>query len=114
MVTMECVAKGVAKYLDAEIMSQYQDGSIQKMLIGTGLALMIRRTEKFAEMLKANPIVQALDVIDADGNVDIDVLKDAVKANIPDTGVIYENKMIGKMTFMKADVDKLYSCITTV
>lgn len=112
MVTMECVAKGVAKYLDAEIMSQYPDGSVQKVLVGTGLALMIRKTEKFAESLKENPMIQALDVIDADGNVDIDILKDALKANIPETGVVYENKMIGKMTFMKTDVDKLYGFIT--
>lgn len=112
MVPMEQVAAGVAKYLDTEIMSQYQDGSVQKVLVGTGLALMIRKTEKFADALKANPLVQALDVIDEKGNVDVDALKDALKANVPDTGVVYENKLIGKMTFVKSDVDKLYEFIT--
>lgn len=114
MVPMEHVAKGVAKYLDAEVMSQYPENSVQKVLVGTGLALMIRKTEKFADSLKSNETVKMLDVIDENGNVDIDTLKDALKANIPETGVVYDNKFIGKMTFMKADVDKLYDYIKTV
>lgn len=112
MVTIAKIEQGIAAYLDAEIMPQLPSSGLEKVLAGTVMSLFIKRSGKIIEGYKENKAVQMLGIMDADGNVDVDVLAEELKKNIPSDGVKVEVPVIGKMTFHKDDVDKLHEYIT--
>lgn len=112
MVTIAKIEKGVAAYLDSEVMPHLQSGGLEKVLTGTAVSLVIRRSGKILESYKDNKAIQMLGLMDAEGNVDVDILAEELKKNIPAEGMKVDVPIIGKMTFHKADVDKLHEYIT--
>nr|DAF83942.1 MAG TPA: hypothetical protein [Caudoviricetes sp.] len=52
-----------------------------------------------------------LGIFDADGNVDIDILKQVVKDNISNNGFVITVPVLGELKFHKSDVDNLYNDI---
>lgn len=112
MVTIDQIENGVAAYLDAELMPQMQENGLQKVLIGTVLGIAVKRGSSLILPLRDNPVVKMLEIIDDEGNVDLETLKTEFKKNVPDSGFVLELPMLGKMTFHRADVDKLYEYIT--
>ena len=107
MVTMEQIEKGLAAYLDNELMPLLPNSSLEKVLAGTAISLGIRSYGKIAASYKDNKIVQTLGIMDSDGLVDIDVLAEEVKKNIPPEGVVINIPMLGEIKFGKDDVTKL-------
>lgn len=111
MIPIKQIEKGVAAYLDAEIMPQLPNSSLEKVLAGTAMSLVIRRSGNILESYKDNKAVQMLGLMDSDGNVDVDILSEELKKNISNDGLKVEVPIIGKMTFHKDDVDKLHNYI---
>lgn len=112
MVTITNIEQGVAAYLDSELMPKLPETGLEKVLMGTAISLVIRRAGTIVEGYKNNKAVQMLGIMDAEGNVDVDILAEELKKNLPESGVKVEVPMIGSLTFHKADIDKLYSYIT--
>ena len=59
-------------------------------------------------------LVKMLGIMDSEGNVDIDVLAEELKKNMPKGGVRVDVPIIGALTFKDNDVDKLYEYITVL
>lgn len=114
MVTIAKIEQGVAAYLDSEVMPHLPNGGLEKVLAGTAVSLVIRRSGKILEGYKDNKAVQMLGLMDAEGNVDVDILAEELKKNIPAEGMKIDVPIIGKMTFHKDDVDKLHEYITVL
>lgn len=111
MVSIDKIEEGVARYLDAELMPQLQNNGVEKVLVGTAASLAIRRSGTIVDGYKDNKIVQMLGIMDGNGNVDVEVLADELKKNMPKEGVKIDIPIVGTMTFHKDDVDKLYEYI---
>lgn len=111
MVTIGQIEKGVASYLDAELMPNFPNDGIQKVLAGTVIGLAIRKSGSIIQSFSDNQYVKMLGIMDDEGNVDLDLLKDEFKKNISENGFVLDIPMFGTMTFHKADVDKLYKHI---
>lgn len=114
MVTIKQIEQGIAAYLDEELMPKLPTSGIEKVITGTALSLFIRRSGTILEGYKNNKTIQMLGVMDADGNVDIDLLAEELKKNFPENGMKVDIPIIGGMTFHKEDVDKLYEYITVL
>lgn len=114
MVTIDKIEKGVAAYLDSELMPQLPETGIQKVIVGAAMSILIRRFGTILESYKDNQLVKALGVMDSDGGVDIDILAEELKNNMPKEGVKVDVPVIGAITFKKSDIDKLYEYITTL
>lgn len=114
MVSIDKIEKGVAAYLDSELMPQLPNSGFEKVLAGTAMSLVIRRSGKILDSYKDNKAVQMLGIMDAEGNVDVDVLAEELKKNLPKEGMKVEIPIIGAMTFHKEDVDKLHEYITAL
>lgn len=108
MVNIAKVQKGIASFLDNEMMSKLPDGGLQKVIVGVMSALIIRKGDTAIDMLKANPIAIGLGVFDGNGDMDLDLLKDVIKENIPDTGLKINLPIVGGMTVFKEDIDSLH------
>jgi hypothetical protein len=113
MVSISSIEQGFANYLDTELMTKLPQNGFQKVIAGTVISLTIRKSGAIISSLKDNSFVKMLEVMDEDGNVDIDTLKDEFKKQMPDAGVKVDVPYIGVMTFKKNDVDKLYDYIVS-
>lgn len=111
MVGINKIEKGVAAYIDSEIMPQLPNTGFEKVLAGTAMSLIIRRSGAILDSYKTNKGIQMLGLMDQEGNVDVDVLADELRKNIPPEGMKVEIPIIGGMTFHKDDVNKLYEYI---
>lgn len=112
MVGIDKIEKGIASYVDNELMPNLPKNGIEKVIIGTGIGLAIRKSGKILNELKENKVVLALDIVDQNGEVDIDLLAEELKKHIEASGFVVEVPMLGEMRFHKGDIDKLYSYIT--
>jgi hypothetical protein len=108
---MDAFEKGVASYLDTELMSKLPENTFQRVIAGTAISLAIKKSEPILSNLRNNSFVKMIEIFDEKGNVDIDLLRDEVKKQIPESGVKADFPMIGTMTFHQNDVDKLYNHI---
>lgn len=111
MVSIKQIEKGIGSYLDHELMPQLPQDGIEKVIIGTGISLLLKKNIGKIDNLRKNPVINAMGIFDKDGNVDIDTLREELKEHMPESGVKYEVPMIGTLTFKGNDVDVLYNHI---
>lgn len=114
MVTINKIEQGIAAYLDGELMPKLPSTGIEKVLAGTALSLAIRKSGGILEGYKDNKAMQMLGVMDVEGNVDVDILAEELKKNIPAEGVTIDIPIIGTLIIKSEDVDKLHEYITLV
>lgn len=107
MVSVDKIEKGIAGYLDDELMSQFRGSSVERVVAGTAVSLMLRKTGTIIEGYRDNPTVKMLGIMDNDGNVDVDTIAEELKKNIGKDGMKVDVPIFGTMTFHKSDVDKL-------
>lgn len=112
MVTIKQIEQGVAAYLDAELMPQLPANGVQKVIAGTAMSILIKRSGEIIESYKDNQFVKMLGIMDSDGNIDVDTLAEELKKNMPKDGMKVDVPIIGELTFKENDVDKLYEYIT--
>lgn len=114
MKTIAQIQKGVAAYLDNELMPQLPENGIEKVLAGTAMSLAIRKSGVIMGSLKDNKAVKMLEIMDSEGNVDVDILAEELKKNVPNDGVKIEIPLIGGLTFHKSDVEKVHEYINNI
>lgn len=107
MVTVDRIEKGLAGYVDAEIIPQLHGNGVERVLVGTCASLLIRKSSTIINGYKDNPLVKMTGIMDEDGNVDIETLAEEVKANMPKDGVHIEIPVLGTLTFKSEDIDKI-------
>lgn len=113
-VSFENVELGVADYIDREFLSQYPDDSLQKVLLGAGISLVLKQKLQEARAMLETDIAKNTGIVDEDGMIDVDLLRDTLKAQMTDKGIHYENRLVGSITFHKEDVDTLYKFLTVI
>lgn len=111
MVSIDKIERGVARFLDIEVLPTIPAEGLSRVVAGTAMAVFVRRMGGLIRGYGANGVIQGLGVMDAAGNVDIDVLREALKANMPDAGLRVDIPFGGAVTFHRADVDTLYRYI---
>ena len=111
MVTVAQIQNGLATFMDAELMPKLPATGIQKVITGTAVALLIRRSGATIQEYSQHPFIKMLGIVDEKGNFDIDTLKTEVKKQMGDQGFDLDVPMIGTMTFHSADIDKIASYI---
>lgn len=111
MVNVSKIKRGLANFVDSEILNKIPGGTLKRTLVGTAMGLYINNLGNVLTDATKSPIVAALGIQDADHNVDIDVLAEEIRKNIPDTGIKIDLDLlgfhIGDMRLTKQDVDVL-------
>lgn len=105
------VQRGIAAYMDNEVMPLIDDSSWKKVMVGTAISLGIKRADAYLPLLQANPIIKTLDLVDEEGAIDVDTLAPEIKNNISQDGMKIDIPVLGTMTFRPGDVDKLLQYI---
>jgi hypothetical protein len=111
MVNTNQIKRGLANFVDAEIINKIPGGTIKKTLLGAAAGLYISNMDKTISNITKNPFIAALGVVNEAGEVDIDTLTDALKKNISDVGVHVDLDIagihLGDMTLHRSDIDVL-------
>ena len=110
MVSMQKFQNGIVQYVDNDIIP-HLDG-IQKLGVGVYVALAGKNLSKLIRAYMDKPYIRVLDVIDKDGNIDVDKLYSAA-APMFQNGEKYpvQFPVIGEIRFDKSDLEKLYQYI---
>lgn len=111
MVSIDKIEQGVVQYVQNEILPNMEETGIQRLAIGMAMGRYIKAKRIELEAMMDQDLVKSLGYFDESKNVDLEALRDECKANMSDKGLVLEHKFIGKLTFEKSDVDKLYSYI---
>jgi hypothetical protein len=109
MVSLNAVKIGLAKYLEQEVVSALP--SWQRVLFGTASALVLRNADNMIVGIKDNPIVKAMDIIKADGMVDIQTVYSEFHAQAERSPFTIDFPLVGGIKFDATDVEKLYKLI---
>lgn len=104
------VVSGVCCYIDNFLANEYADNELLKVIYGAGAAIYIKNNvPKYAKA------IEALGIYNPDTEmVDIDSIKDEIASRIGTDGITITKKPIGKLTFMKEDIDELYDIIMSI
>lgn len=110
MVTMNQVQNGLVKYIDTDILPHLT--GIRKVGLGMYSALASQNIGKTILKYKDHPAIAMIDVIDENGNVDIDKLYQAAVpmfANGEKQSI--DIPLIGELRIDRTDIEKLYQYI---
>ena len=107
MVSIGQIEAGIAKYLDAELLPQLPKDGAKGFGVQFMAVLATKRIGTLVTSLTSHPVVAAMGVVDSQGGIDLHVLRDTALQSMPETGVAIDVPLAGKLTFYKADVQKL-------
>lgn len=107
MISKDQLERGIASYLDNELMPRVQLEPWKQWAFGTLVSITIKRMDNALQALKANEMVNMLGVIDSAGNIDIDILLEEARRNVPPDGLTVPLPMVGSIKLYQADVDVL-------
>lgn len=109
MIPYNQVVNGVTKYIDSEILPKVDGWS--KIAVGIVLAGAVKKGDAVVEQIKTIPIVKMIGIVDEENRVDIEVIYEELKKQVSVEPLRMELPGVGKVTFTREDVDKLYSHI---
>ncbi len=107
----EKVIEGISKYINNNnLYSKMND--LQEMVARLAVGRVITNQATIKEALANNAFIRTFDIIDRDGMVDVDALAADIKREISRKEKLTINvPVIGKLTFVPADVDTLRNTI---
>lgn len=104
-VTIDQAMRGVLRFADNEVIPHLPGG--KGIAAGVMLALIMEGSKEKLLALRENPAVQMMQILDENGNIELDRLYSAARPR-------FENKLavsvplLGELRFDQGDVDKLY------
>ena len=104
MVSINQIKAGLGDYIEAVMLPRMD--SKRKFVTGIAYILIATKIDNMVPTIAALPAIKMIGVIDQEGNVDIDSLYKAAKAQIERQG-----EMLGDFKFRAADIDELYRYI---
>lgn len=114
MVEISRIEKGVARYLDSELVPKLPGGSWKQFGAGAASALVAKRGGRALEKLKGHPAAVAFGLVDEAGCIDVEILREIANEKIPDAGLQIDVPMLGRLTVYQRDIEKLYGYIVGV
>ncbi len=112
MVHKSSFIPGLSKFIDESVLSHYPANSMKRILMAGAVSLYLKQNENIVDTLASNPLFTGLGVMGTDGNVNIEVLRDALKGEINKAGYMRLSiPFIGDIDFTPEDVDTLYRYI---
>lgn len=114
MVTMDQIERGIAQYIDRELLPNLPRDGIKGFGLGMAATLLIKRGSGMLQQLSDNKALKQMGLIAPDGAIDLDAVQEAALENMPPTGVPVSLPFGIVMRFKAEDVDKLCQYIRSV
>ena len=102
------IKRGVARYIDNEIIGRMTDAT-SRWIAGGVAALAVDNLGETVKQYEQDPFIAMLGVM-KDGDVDLDAVYHAFAPRMVEK-VSFTLPVVGKLTFDRADLDRLMECI---
>jgi len=107
MKSIHHIEKGIANYIDNEIMAKFPNGTWQKVAISSIVALAVH---KYAKVLADNRALKTMGIVEGD-MADIEAYAEQLKRTMPGGGVTIDVPMLGAITLTAPDIDVIVNYI---
>lgn len=112
MVTRQQIKNGLVRFMDTELMPHLGEQSpVKQIVIATGIGIMLRSLEPMIDKFAHHPMVGLLGVADKDGHIDIDLIAEELRPNIPRDGLVVDIPLVGEIKLFPEDVDSILNHI---
>ena len=112
-VSVAQIKNGVLKYVDQEIIGK-TPGLTQWVLIAA-VSLYAQKADEVLGKFVQSDMAKTLDLVDEQGMVDLDKVKDCFETAASRTGAVVQRiPMLGNVTFTADDIRRLYELIATI
>lgn len=109
MVRPESIAKGLANYIDAEILPKM--GGWQRWVIGSFTGIALKRADTIVKELASHPVAKVMGIINSEGLVDLELIYQELARQAGKGPAVFEIPMMGELRLTSEDVDYLYRAI---
>lgn len=107
----EKVLNGIVKYIDSELYTKMN--GLQEFAARVVVGRVLSNEKEIKQKIVENGYIRTFGFVDSDGMVDVECLAKDIKREINRQGKLeVVLPMFGKITFVPADVDILYTMIT--
>ena len=103
MVAFEHIEKGVANYIDSNIMNQFPEGGWKRIVIAAAVGIGIK---KYMGILKDNSTLHTIGLVTPEG-AEIEMYAESLKAEIPGSGMVIDIPLLGELVMHPADIDEV-------
>lgn len=112
MVHKSSLIPGLSKFIDENILAQYSPNSMKRIMMAGAISLYLKQGESMVDTLTSNPLFTGLGVVHEGNMIDIDVLRDTLKAEVNKAGFVRLNiPFIGAIDFTSDDITALHKFI---
>lgn len=112
MVSIDKIKRGLSDYIDTELLPKTEGA--ESWIIGVAATLIISELDGVILSLNGNKLIEALHLIDKDGNVDIEKLYPIIRNQARRTGPVkMDVPLIGTITLSESDIEQIYRKIMT-
>ena len=108
-VTIDQAMRGILRFFDT-VASPHMD-EVRSFVAGVGLSLLADGSKEQLLVLRDNPWVKAMQIMDEQGDIDIDRLYNKARPRLDGRKLPIKIPFIGKLTFVAEDIDNLYKYI---
>ena len=112
MVTYVQLINGLSRYIDNEIINKLTGNS--KILLGIGSGIALKKGENIYKLLQENSIIKMLDLIDKDGNIDIETIFEELRKQARKQSIEIDIPIIGILKLNEEDITKLQTFVKGV
>lgn len=103
MVAFEHIEKGLANYIDTNIMNQFPENGWKKIVIAAAISIGVK---KYVNILKENETLHTIGLISPEG-AEIDMYAEHLKKEIPDSGMVIDLPLLGELIMHRTDIDEV-------
>jgi hypothetical protein len=103
MVEYDHIEKGLANYIDSNIMTQFPENGWKRIVIAAAVGIGIK---KYIGVLKDNKMLHTIGLITSEG-ADIETYAEHLKKEIPSAGMVIELPLLGELIMHESDIDEV-------
>jgi hypothetical protein len=103
MIDFEHIEKGVASYIDSNIMNQFPETGWKRIVVAAAVGIGIK---KYVNILKENELLNKIGLVTPDG-AEIEMYAEQLKKEIPSAGMEVELPLLGELILHESDVDEV-------
>lgn len=112
MVHKSSLLPGISKFIDENVLAHYPVNSVKRILMAGAVSLYLKQNEGIVDTITNNPLFAGLGVVQENGMINIDAVRDTLKCEINKAGFMRLSiPMIGDIDFTPDDVDALHRYI---
>lgn len=110
MVSISQIKTGISNYVDNEALPKMQ--GFNKVVFATGVSLILNKLESILDKYRSNELLKAIEVFDAEGNIDIDLVANEFVKHVPNSGLTFDIPIIGQIIIYPQDVNSIHHYIS--